>query len=448
MTIRSPWGGAVAHGSTLAIAMLILANAAFAQTKTAEPVEPQSLAERYVDARNGLTLADAVARAIEGEPSLRAARTEQDAARAMRTQAVLRPNPSLSLERRQEPAGTDNQTMIQVEWPLDLFRRSGRIAVADREIEATEQSIADRTRTLVADVRMRYGQAAAAVRDLAVADSVAASARRELGLLRQRVTEGATPPLEGDLMEVEVRRFEAERLLAAGRTEAAMFELKRIVGLSADTPIRLHDTLDALGARADLPPLDTDVASGRADVREAEARVQVADARIGRARDEGRFDVSLFGSYVRMDAGFPQRGFSEQGPLERIHGVFHYLAGGALVTVPWRNRNQGDVAAAQAERAGAAARLEAVQLSAQAEIAAAAAQEVHARQALALIEDGVRLARRNLDVVRQTYELGRTPIFDVLAEQRRYLDVERTYTEILRAAFEARTALQRARGEL
>ena len=57
------------------------------------------------------------------------------------------------------------------------------------------------------------------------------------------------------------------------------------------------------------------------------------------------------------------------------------------------------------------------------------------------------LARQNLTVVGQSYELGRITVFEVLAERRRYLDVERAYTDALRAAYEARTALNRARGE-
>ena len=97
----------------------------------------ESVAKQYVDPVNGLSLDQAVARALEQEPSLRAARSEIDVARGMRLQASLRPNPTISFERREEPAGTDNQTMIAVEWPLDLFRRSGRVAVADREIGVT-----------------------------------------------------------------------------------------------------------------------------------------------------------------------------------------------------------------------------------------------------------------------------------------------------------------------
>jgi outer membrane protein TolC len=60
------------------------------------------------------------------------------------------------------------------------------------------------------------------VRDVAVADNVAASMRRQYDVLKQRVDEGASPPLERDLLEVELRRVESDRLLAAGRADAAI----------------------------------------------------------------------------------------------------------------------------------------------------------------------------------------------------------------------------------
>ena len=100
-------------------------------------------------------------------------------------------------------------------------------------------------------------------------------------------------------------------------------------------------------------------------------------------------------------------------------------------------------------RAGAAARLNAAQLTAEAEIAAAAARDQRARGAVEIYRNGIRdLARQNLDVVRQTYELGRATVFDVLSEQRRYLDVERAYSSVLREAYEARTALRRGLGDV
>jgi outer membrane protein TolC len=57
------------------------------------------------------------------------------------------------------------------------------------------------------------------------------------------------------------------------------------------------------------------------------------------------------------------------------------------------------------------------------------------------------LARRNLDVVRQIFDLGRATAFDVLAEQKRWLEVEQGYTAAAREAWEARVAVTRARGE-
>jgi cobalt-zinc-cadmium efflux system outer membrane protein len=306
---------------------------------------------------------------------------------------------------------------------------------------------------LAADVRSQYGAASAAVRDVAVAAELVAAARRQYELLRARVEQGAAPSLDRDLLDVELHRVEAERLLAAGRAEAAIVSLKRLLGLRPDQSLMLADTLETLVLReqraGSAAASDVAAVAERPDVREAVTRVSLADARIEQARREGRFDVSLFGMYMRMDAGFPQQAFGSAGNLERVRGLFHYVAGGAMVMVPLLNRNQGQIAAAQAERRGAEARREAAELAVRAEIAGAEARDAQAQRSVALYASGVRgLARQNLDVVGKTFELGRATVFDVLTEQRRYLDIERGYTESLREAWEARTALKRARGDV
>jgi cobalt-zinc-cadmium efflux system outer membrane protein len=412
-----------------------------------------ALAGKYMDPAGGLSLEQAIGRALEQEPSLRSTRSEIDVARGMRAQASLRPNPTISFERREEPDGTDSQTAIGVEWPLDLFRRRARVAVADREVTAVQLAVADRERLLASAVRTRYGDVLAAVRDLAAFDELVAATRRQHELLRSRVDEGATPPLERDLLDVELRRLESGRSLQAGRTEAALFELKRVLGMRADAVVSVRDTLEDLVLRessASAPALDAArVLEERVDVREAAARVDVAEAKIDRALREGRFDVSLFANYMRMDAGFAQLGFTSDGGLERVRGLFHYVSAGATVTIPMLNRNQGNVAAARAERVGAEAAHDATRLAAGAQLAAARALDEHARQAVTAYSAGAQtLARRNLTVVGQSYELGRVTVFDVLAERRRYLDVERGYTEALRAAYEARTALDQALGSV
>jgi cobalt-zinc-cadmium efflux system outer membrane protein len=416
------------------------------------PVQSEALAPRYLDAVTGLTLQDAVGRALEHEPSIRAARAETDVARGVRVQAALRPNPTVSFMQQQELAGTDSQSRVEVQWPLDLFRRPGRVGVAEREVEATEHAVANRERLLAADVRMKYGEIVGMLRELAIGDDLVAAMARQRALVRARVEQGSTPPLERNMLDVEGRRLEAERLLQAGKVEAALMELKRLLGASPDERLQVRDTLESIVQTDATIPLPSVAAPGvatRPDVQEAEARLRAAGARIDRARLEGRPDVSLFGMYMRMDAGFPQQGINDKGDLERVRGLFHYVSGGAMVTMPLRNRNQGAIASAQAARGGAAAALAALQLAAQAEIAAARARDDYARRAMAVYAEGARsLARQNLEVLTQTYELGRATVFDVLNEQRRYLDLERAYTAALQEAYDARTALRRALGDV
>ena len=420
-----------------------------AQSGASNPRE--TLASQYVNTETGVTLDEAITRALAQEPTLRATRTEVDVVKGERLQAGLRPNPTVSFVQQTEPGGTDNQSRVEVQWPLDLFRKTGRLAVAEQQLRATEQRVSDRERLLAADVRMKYGEVLAAIRDLAVSDDLVATTTRQFELLRARVDQGGTPPLERNMVEVELRRLEADRLLQAGHVDRAVIELKRLLGMRANAPLQLRDTLEQLVTREAARPLTPDATAVaiRADVQEAEARIRMADAQIDRARREGRFDLSLFGSYMRTDAGFPQLGLNAQGELTRVRGLFHYLSAGAALSVPLRNRNQGEVASAQAERAGASERLNAVQLTAEAEIAAALARDDRARNAIAVYTGAARdLARQNLDVVSQTYGLGRATVFDVLAEQRRYLDFEHAYSNALREAYDARTALRRALGDV
>lgn len=435
----------------LITAIASLSTGSVLAAQTSPTLQPDRLAPRYTDGTAGLDLEGAVAQALAREPGLRGARTEVDSAAGMRQQAGERPNPTFSFTQQEEPAGADRQTRVEVMWPLDLSRKRARVGVADREVEVARLTVADRERQLAADVRSRYGEVAEAVRELSVLDDLVAAVSREHALVASRVGQGAAPPLERDVLFVEMRRLTSEQLLQAGKVERALIDLKQSLGLAPDVPVTIRDTLEQLVGRAGAtpPPTNEQAARTRPDVEAAQVRVRLADAQIERAQRDGGFDVNLYGMYMRMDAGFPQRAFGTSGVLEPIRGVFHYVAAGAAVTVPIRNRNQGAVAAAQAQRTAASAQLEAAQLAAQAEVAAARARDMHAQQAVTIYVSEVRaLAKQNLDVVGQTYELGRATVFDVLAEQRRYIDVERGFTTALREAYEAQQALRRALGDL
>jgi cobalt-zinc-cadmium efflux system outer membrane protein len=396
-----------------------------------------------------MTVEELVAIALEQSPDLEAARAQIAAAAGRVTQAGLRPNPTIAGSHEQGTMAMKTTT-VGVEWPLALYRRPARAAVARSEAEIVSLSVRDRERLLASAVREQAGRLLAARRTLDIASEALGTARRLRDLLDRRVIEGGSTQLDANLAAVEVLRLEADVALATGDVQAATIELRAVAGLPADAPLMMRDTLEGLAADPVLPRLTPAAAlEARPDIREAIAQIGVADARIDAARREARTDLTLVAGYMRARQGFDLFAFDHGGNRVPIHDIFHTVMVGARLTMPWFDRNQGTITAAQAERAGAETLVTARQRAARAEIDASLARERETRRAVALYGGEARaLAQQNVAVMLEGYDLGRFLLSDVLTEQRRYLDVEAGYTEVLTRAYEARTAVARAFGEI
>jgi cobalt-zinc-cadmium efflux system outer membrane protein len=395
-----------------------------------------------------VTVERLVSIALESAPELRAARGEVAVASGQVTQAGLRPNPSWLATQEMGNEST-MVTTLGVEWPLNLFRRPARIEAAQRASDVVFRSVQDRERLLAAAVREQAGRVLAARRTLDVTNEALVAARRMRDLLDRRVTEGGVPKLEANLAAVEALRIEADSALATGELEAATIELKALVGLAADAPLVMADSLESVVRSAPPPrPAPATAVQERPDIREALARMNLADAQAEEARQAGRYDVAVTGAYTRMQFRFPQQGLNHLGVHVPIEGIFHTVTLGAQVKLPFFDRNQGALAAAQAERSRAEIVLDARRRTARAEVEAAEALDREAWKAVELYASTVRdLARQNVDVMLEAYDLGRFPLSDLLGQQRRYLEVEAGYTTVLLRAYAARAAVRRALGE-
>lgn len=391
-----------------------------------------------------LTVDEWVTLALASNPELRAVRAEVEAATARVQQAALRPNPMLDLG-GQKAISPDNNLSIGLTVPLDLNgRKEGRVGVAEREVEVRRAQVADRERRLRADMRMKAGDVLAARRTLGVTDELLQANRQALTLVEARVRQGAAPALEENLMRVEVNRLEAGRVMQASRVDVALFQLKALAGAPPDEP------LDVRGDLVPQPRVVVDARAAvdqRADVRASRAEVAAAQAKVRKEQAEGRWDASVNLGYQRQDFGYNLRGLTDSGSTRQIQDVFHYFGAGVTITLPVRNRNEGNVAAATAEAMAAERRREFSELIARQEVAAALAQYEAARRTVDLYDRSVRsVARANVDVVRQSYGLGRATLLDVIAEQRRYIEVENGYTDALRQAWDASVDVERAIG--
>jgi cobalt-zinc-cadmium efflux system outer membrane protein len=410
------------------------------------PGVPTSLT-RYVDPAAGMTVGEAVAYALAHNSELDAVRNEAEAARALVRQASSRPNPRVDVTSSRQINGKDNSAMVTGMLPLELGgRRAARVAVAERELEMRELEVADRERNLAADVRAKYGEALATILKLGFDEDLVSASQRGYKLVVARVIEGRTAPLEQNMVLVEVNRLRSVRETGEGDAQVAMLELRNLMGMLPEEPLRLRgDFGDLIGT---LPPLADATESAlahRPDLQVARAAERLADAQLEQARATGRLDASLTAGYQRMNSSFPVNGVTDAGQLRPVQSVFHFLTFGVSLELPVRNKNRGAVEAAAAQRDAAARRREFAELTVRREVAAAYARYASAGRAAEIYRVGVRdQANRNLDVVRQTYELGSKTLIDYIGEQRRFIELENNYIDALLGTYKARVEVERA----
>jgi cobalt-zinc-cadmium efflux system outer membrane protein len=143
--------------------------------------------------------------------------------------------------------------------------------------------------------------------------------------------------------------------------------------------------------------------------------------------------------------GFGVRGVNDTGMLAPVQGVFHYVGVGLKLSLPVRNKNLGNIEVAQAQLEAARNRREFARNVVLNEVAAAYARFLRAREALGVYRDAVHnQAERNLEVIRQIYEIGQRSLIDYVAEQRRFIDVETGYTDVLKEYFDSLVEIERA----
>ncbi len=403
---------------------------------------------RLIDPANGVTADDLVRYALEHNGELAAARKMIAEARGRLRQAGLKPNPMLEASGTQAVTSPDNNLTIGIELPLEPGgRRRTRIAVAERELEMKEAEVRDFERRLAGEVRMKYADAIAAARNLKFTEEMLNLIRNSHQLIRARVDLGKSAPLEQNMVWVELNKADAMRIGFESKAEVAILELKKVIGMPPDEPLRLRGEFDL----ERQPPPQSEALrlalESRPDLKMLRAAESLAAAQAEQARIEGKVDASIFANYQRMNFGYDLRGFNDAGALVPITGVFHYATFGVRLTLPVRNKNQGLIEAATAAEEAARKRREFAELVVRNEVLAVYARLDRAQMALAIYRDRVLdSAMRNVDVLRQAYVLGQRAVLDYIAEQRRFIEVETGYTDLLKERFDALIEIERVAG--
>ena len=185
-----------------------------------------------------LTLEAAIARALDANPSIAAARTARTVADAGVAVAGERLNPEASYEAERE---TPRQA-IGLTLPIELGGKRGRrLDLAHATVAAIDAEIAKTVAQVRNDVRRAYFELAAAHERRAMAGELRELAVRARDAAQARLQAGDVPRLE--LLQTELALSDVENDLVAANSAVTAFaaELNALLAQPLSAPITLAD---------------------------------------------------------------------------------------------------------------------------------------------------------------------------------------------------------------
>jgi cobalt-zinc-cadmium efflux system outer membrane protein len=385
-------------------------------------------------AQQPLTLRDAVAQALAAHPSLRAGSARIQAAEGLRIQAGLRPDPRLYLQiENLRPGGNppfsfsrDTDDFLYASRTFEIAgKRARRIDSATQAIRSAELERDVLARQIATRIASAYWTAAGAER---VRDLLARSVEtydRIVQYHRDRVREGAAA--EADLIRVQLEHDRVSLAVAnaAQETSRARLTLFREMGLAADSGVPLADALDQLPV-FDPPALES-ASAERPEVRLARQGIERARAHLRLQQSSAVPDPEILFGY------------------KRTAGI-NTVLGGVQMNLPFGNRNQGQIAAAQAQVRAAEADAAATENAVRADIELAL-REWRAREAqITGAFRGLReRAQETSRIAQAAYREGGSDLLRLLDAERTRLEVEVLYSQTLadyqRSVINARAAV-------
>lgn len=416
--------------ATLAVCLVTLvASRAQAQPATNPPLQ--------------LTLDEAIVQALERNRDLAVSRRDIDIGRGKLTQARRYPfNPELVVEGEGgrgvgredgERRGVGGGKVGVAQVVEIRGQRSLRVRAAEAEVARAQWAARDAERGVIAETTKAFS-------DLLLAQERLLLSRESLTLATDLRTTARTLTEAGDVPELDVLRADVEVRRASNRVrldEAALTSASRalalLIGGSPDASLEARGPLLLDPVPGGLDQLLASARSDRPDVKAAEAALETATWSLRLVRAD-RFlpSVTLSASYGEsLD-------FDSRNRLALF---------GISVPLPFWNRREGDLQAAEAEVAKQQAERERVIARLDKEVRTAAEQFAAARR---VAEEYVRQIlpgqEQNARLIREGYRLGQFRLTDALLAQRDLIDTRTAYLDAIAAYNLLRVELQKAVG--
>lgn len=384
------------------------------------------------DTTSALTLDQAVGQALANNLDLRAAYYNLGIGRGKLIQAGLWPNPELEFAGNTERPFSDEKERTYSSGFTQAFPISRRLAKAKRvarvDVAQALMEIRNRERLLIGEVQKDFLAALVLRRQIAVRDEVKGINQDLLNISEARLKKAEVSEVDVNLARTEVQRLELENDLIRAELNARLVTLRQKLGLAPAAPLTVEGNLDQLMARFSENGAGFSPAL-RPDLRQTELGIDRARAEIALARAEAWEDWRVGLDYSSDRVADDPNGLRTD----------QFLGLKLAIPLPLWNRNQGRVYSQQATALQARQEVEALRLTIQAEVAAAAARVAQLKAAAGLYSQRVLpLYNKNIELLKQGYAQGLAQFSQLVQTQNQqallritYFDAQTRYAEAL-----------------
>jgi multidrug efflux system outer membrane protein len=311
----------------------------------------------------------------------------------------------------------DNRLVLRFAWELDFWGKYRRATEAARADLLASEAGRDAVRaSLVGEVVRGYFALQALNRRVEIVARTLETRSQALGLQKMRLDAGVVSEFEYRQVESDLRSAEA---LVPLIRQARIQQEGALALLFGRTPREVYEGRVEVGApglqaAVEVPAgVPSDVLLRRPDIRQAEAQLMAANARIGVARAAYFPQVSLTGFYGGESQAL---GDLFKGPARTWS-----LAGGLLQPLFAAGQIKGGVDLANARTREAAELYQKSVANAFREVRDAIAAQTNLREAFAAQSEREKSLARTLELAGLRYDNGTISLFELLDTERQLL---------------------------
>jgi cobalt-zinc-cadmium efflux system outer membrane protein len=377
-------------------------------------MDDSSVSTELVQEDAGWSLASLESIALQQNPAILQASASAHKAMGYQNQVGRKPNPVVGYQASQlADRGTDQHVaFVEQDFVLgDKLAKNQR--VLRQEVQSQQWEVETQRLRVLTDVRQRFYEALAAQRRMDLASEFETVAVKGVSFAEARLNakEGTRP--EVLQAEIQLKQIQLQRQQANAAFTGAWKQLMATAGMPDNEPGVLEGLLPSSAVRRDWETVKSQMLASSPELQGARARLARARANIERQNAQAIPNLSLM-------VGAGRDNGTGSGMLNTQVGI----------PLPIHNRNEGNIAAAQAEFCRASQDVRRTELSIESRLAEAISEfEAAVASVDQYHQDILPRAAESLNLAEQAYTAGEYDFLQVLVARKTYFETNQEFVD-------------------